>query len=183
MLQPSAGTKRETGGVAGAREHQAELDRRAREDEHDAEDRRRLQEEVKDLVFDLRTLSGELTNWRDREAIDAAKEKWTNHLRSRVHKLSLAPVAGESKVQKLALRLLYDYEDLVAHAYLLPRQGPGHPHGKYTQERYGLAQGEARFLTLKLIEAIGGKAAPTREESGETLLHEDDERDERDFAD
>ena len=166
-----------------AREHQAQLDREARESERNEDERRQLVETVKGLYTELQTLGARCAQWSDPAVMDEIRVKWPGDLRPRVVDLSLMPQAGNRRAQRLAERLLREYEDLTHQAYLLSRQGENHPRGAYTYNRYNLAQGETEFLLKLLVESIGGDKAPSRENWGAELRHRDDWRDQRDFAD
>lgn len=168
---------------AEARKHQAQLDQEARESERNEEDRRRLVDTVKALYVELQTLGAKCAQWSNPETMAEIRAKWAEDLRPRVVDLSLMPQAGNRRAQKIAERLLREYEDLTHQAYLLSRQGDNHPHGAYTYNRYNLAQGETEFLLKLLLESVGGEKAPSREDWGPELRHRDDWRDERDFSD
>lgn len=162
---------------------QAQLDREARESQRNEEERRNLVAAVKVLYVELQTLGARCAQWSDAEVMKEVRVKWAEDLRPRVVDLSLMPQAGNRRAQKIAERLLREYEDLTHQAYLLSRQGENHPHGSYTYNRYNLAQGETEFLLKLLVESIGGDKAPSREDWGGELRHRDDWRDQRDFAD
>lgn len=175
--------KHRSGSDRAAREHEAQLNRAAREGERSEEDHRKLVATAKGLYVELQTLGAQCTQWRDKANLKEVRQKWAEDLRPRVVDLSLMPQAGNRKAQKIAERLLREYEDLTHQVYLLSRQGPGHPHAEYTLDRYNKAQGETEFLLLMLMEAVGGKKAPSRTDWGGELRHYDDEKDKRDFAD
>lgn len=97
---------------AAAREHQAQLDREPRESERNEEDRRRLVETVKGLFVELQTLGARCAQWAEPEVMTEVRTKWSEDLRPRVVDLSLMPQAGNRRAQKIAERLLREYEDL-----------------------------------------------------------------------
>jgi hypothetical protein len=123
-----------------AREHQAEIDRRARKEAAEEDDRRRLHNAVRPLIIELEDLATSLSRWRERDEIAAAHERWFSELRGQVAELALRRVPGEEELIETLREVRWAFGDLSKHADLLTRQQESHPHRSYTWDRYSRAQ-------------------------------------------